>query len=82
MQPQVRERKICPGCQKPNGARASFCADCGVKLPEQAALPTHGEPAGFWIRVAAYVIDGILLGLGVQLLQQRNPRSSRNRTAR
>lgn len=57
----VRGRKICPGCHRFNAAAAAFCADCGVALPKDAAVPLFGGPAGFWIRVVAFTIDGVLL---------------------
>ncbi len=31
----AKNTKICPNCNKPNGADKKFCADCGTQLPEQ-----------------------------------------------
>ncbi len=31
----AKNTKVCPNCNKPNGADKKFCADCGTKLPEQ-----------------------------------------------
>lgn len=63
----ARGRKICPGCHRFNPANAVFCADCGVGLPKNSAVPLFGGPAGFWIRLVAFVIDGLLIA-GVELL--------------
>lgn len=57
----ARGRKICPGCHRFNAAAAAFCADCGVALPKDTAVPLFGGPAGFWIRVVAFTIDQLLL---------------------
>ncbi len=31
----AKNTKICPKCNRPNGADKKFCADCGTPLPEQ-----------------------------------------------
>ncbi len=31
----AKNTKVCPNCNKPNGADKKFCAECGTKLPEQ-----------------------------------------------
>lgn len=36
-----------------------FCSNCGASLVETANL----KYAGFWIRLAAYFIDGIIIGI-------------------
>lgn len=59
--PSSGVRKTCPGCNKINDAAAQFCLHCGTKLPATAAVPAFGEPAGFWIRGLALLIDGIVL---------------------
>lgn len=69
--PQERGRKICPGCHSFNAATSSFCADCGVTLPREASTPTFGGPAGFWIRLVAFVLDGVLLVIVDMILSDR-----------
>ncbi|MEZ4449003.1 MAG: RDD family protein [Nannocystaceae bacterium] len=69
--PTIRGRKICPGCHTFNAATSHFCADCGVALPKEATVPTFGGPAGFWIRLVAFIIDVVLLALIDALLSDR-----------
>ncbi len=63
---------FCPHCSKPNAEGASYCANCGRELPDpaQQATTISGsinvapvQYAGFWRRVLASLIDGILLSL-------------------
>lgn len=67
----TRGRKICPGCHRFNAAASAFCADCGVALPATSTVPLFGGPAGFWIRLVAFIIDAILLALVQALLADR-----------
>jgi len=62
----------CPHCSKVNSDDASYCAHCGRELPRiapQADPATHSinvapvQYAGFWRRVLASLIDGLLLSL-------------------
>ena len=70
---------FCTNCgQRAEGA-ASFCADCGARLEVTAAgghIPrTHElnavgpDYAGFWIRLLAWLIDAVVVGLGMALLR-------------
>ncbi|MBI2172476.1 MAG: RDD family protein [Chloroflexi bacterium] len=56
-------RKVCAGCRTVNQAEAAYCYRCGLKLPDQlhSRAEAVGNPAGFWIRLGASVIDGVLL---------------------
>ena len=63
---------ICPHCSKPNPDDAQYCQNCGRELPTiapQAVPATHSlnvvpvQYAGFWRRVLASLIDGILLSI-------------------
>ncbi len=59
----ISAHKICSGCQTANNATAKYCYRCGLLLPmetEQEAAVTEAL-AGFWIRLAAYIIDSIAL---------------------
>ena len=62
----------CPRCHKVNEQAARYCYSCGLPLDEtrkaeaSAAPLAHeaafqGRPAGFWVRLAAFVIDAIVL---------------------
>ena len=61
---------VCPRCNSINDDRTTFCYSCGLPLDEfgaGAARPTvvavaaGGTPAGFWIRLAAWFIDSVIL---------------------
>ncbi len=68
---------FCPNCGKETIEGARFCSNCGAGLSRasdgQTVAPTAVRPdlksatdrqyAGFWRRLAAYIIDHILLGL-------------------
>lgn len=73
---------LCPRCGSLNEAGSLYCGDCGLPLDEDArgAKAHHrpgadhlgawemGRPAGFWIRTAARIIDGItIIAAGVIL---------------
>ena len=58
------DKKICAGCHAPNALTAQFCYRCGLRLPEQAAAVLEAiQYAGFWRRVAAYLIDGFFINI-------------------
>ena len=62
----------CPRCQSSNDLGTSFCYSCGYPLEEPGSAPfrptvLEGVPAGFWIRLMAWLVDSVLL-VGIQLL--------------
>ncbi len=60
------QTKTCDRCRTANDASARFCHHCGWDL---ASTPLVGgvqlRPAGFWIRLGAYLLDVILLAVAV-----------------
>ena len=65
----------CPKCGTGNAIGARFCMQCGSPLvagvagPAGAPSPQAGPAyAGFWIRVAAVLIDAVLLAIAQQPL--------------
>lgn len=52
---------FCPKCGKENDAQERFCQACGFKLPIISVV----EYAGFWRRLAAALVDGIILNISV-----------------
>ena len=58
-----RFRKRCDGCGTVSDTEFRFCYNCGLALADRvfAAAQLVGDPAGFWIRTAAYLIDLALL---------------------
>lgn len=66
----------CPRCSSLNAPGTSFCYSCGLPLDEFAGTPMRtaagvvrlaGTPAGFWIRLVAWLIDSLVL-VGAQLI--------------
>lgn len=58
----------CPRCRASNAAGADFCYSCGLPFDEgnrrharTASVILAGQPAGFWIRAVAAIIDGLCL---------------------
>ena len=63
----------CPRCARINEPGAAYCYRCGFSLEasrpagaDPPGIPAYreGRPAGFWVRLAAYLIDGIVLSTG------------------
>ncbi len=55
-------KKVCRGCGTPNEPTSDYCYKCGMRLPaEVQAASALGDPAGFWIRFGAFLIDAIIL---------------------
>lgn len=58
---------FCPKCGARNKDDVQFCENCGSILPPPGApavgIPAFVQYAGFWTRVGAYFIDGIILTL-------------------
>ena len=57
---------FCSKCGQPTAASAQYCQKCGAPLPIAPGTLAPASPAGiyggFWIRVAATLIDGIIIG--------------------
>jgi uncharacterized RDD family membrane protein YckC len=65
----------CPKCGALNEDQAAFCKQCGASLKvDQQAKTTAGVAhvavsyAGFWKRLAAYIIDGLIVGAASSIL--------------
>jgi uncharacterized RDD family membrane protein YckC/ribosomal protein L40E len=63
--PAILDKKICIGCHAVNAASAQYCYKCGLPLPQQLSNGYENQIryAGFWIRVASYLIDALLIGI-------------------
>ncbi len=57
------EKKVCPACRTVNAASSTYCYKCGIALSDQVVtgIKAAGNPAGFWVRMAAFLIDNILI---------------------
>lgn len=56
----------CPRCHQVSEPGSLFCFSCGLPLDEQAMpvrprTTSDGQPAGFWIRFGAWLIDAVIL---------------------
>ncbi len=62
---EAQNKKICQGCKAPNSPTSQYCYKCGLKLSEQIAVSGvfTGKYGGFWMRLAAYLIDGVIIGI-------------------
>ena len=59
--------KFCVTCGNEVGPKAEYCIKCGTKLSE-VTVSHIVEYAGFWRRLVAIIIDGILLGIAGRLI--------------
>jgi len=65
VKPVASGKKVCSGCGTVNEASSVYCYKCGVRLPAEILreAETIGIPAGFWIRLGAFLIDQIILSI-------------------
>lgn len=54
-------RKVCVGCGTINQATSAYCHKCGLELPHEAVAGPTLRPAGFWLRVAAFLLDQVVI---------------------
>ncbi len=67
---------FCPDCGQDNPGEARFCSACGAvlevsSLTEPVGTETAVAPvdyAGFWIRFAAWIIDSVIVWIGIAVL--------------
>ncbi len=63
-------RKVCAGCRTVNQPDSAYCYRCGLKLPDRlyAQAEVIGNPAGFWIRLAAFLMDNVVVDIATVLI--------------
>lgn len=54
-------RKVCAGCGTINQVTSAYCLKCGLELPLEVVTGLAIRPAGFWIRLTAFLIDQVFL---------------------
>ena len=64
--PQIEAAANCPRCSSVNQPGSIFCFNCGLPLDDTPTAPRQttdyaGRPAGFWIRLAAALVDTAVL---------------------
>ena len=56
---------VCPRCNNVNEPGTAYCYSCGLPLDASPSRDRQtiagGRPAGFWIRLGASLIDGVIL---------------------
>jgi uncharacterized RDD family membrane protein YckC/ribosomal protein L40E len=63
-----QNKKICAGCGAANEPTSQFCYKCGLQLPDKLGGGYAIRYAGFWVRLLAIFIDGILLGVVISIV--------------
>lgn len=71
----ARADQACPRCGEFRNPGDSACANCGMPFEDSAnyrgvprAVAVQGDPAGFWVRFIAAILDGIIIfGIGAVL---------------
>lgn len=67
--PSAAAAVSCPRCHRISEPGSLFCFSCGLPLDDATAdlsafpTPGAGQPAGFWRRFAAWLIDLLILGI-------------------
>lgn len=57
----------CQECGTETRQKQEYCIECGTNLPNIKAR--EDEPyAGFWLRVAAYLIDSVIIGAAAMII--------------
>lgn len=64
----------CTQCGAMLSRRSAFCTECGAQtaLPASTHTAVNASPlvfAGFWLRAAAFVIDGVLLSVVFSIVE-------------
>ena len=70
------EPRFCSNCGDRLGPGSNFCGRCGAEVPaagggvlgRRVADPDGVEYIGFWLRLAAAIIDGIITGVVATIL--------------
>lgn len=58
---------FCARCGKEVAEESRFCASCGQEVSVSGA-PASFRYGGFWVRFAAYLIDGLIVGIPIGLI--------------
>lgn len=59
--------EYCPTCGTATNPKAEYCIKCGTNLTE-SSMKTIVEYAGFWRRLVAFIIDGLLLHIAGSII--------------
>ncbi len=68
----------CKVCGQDNPPEAGFCGNCGAALVAEVETPAAAPAVaaaymGFWIRLGAAIIDGVVISLISSVLQWLAP---------
>jgi len=71
----MNESTCCPRCSHHNPPRAKYCANCGLRLPIDAAdaagqaVRPHRHRAGMWLIILLILLAGAMLALALRFRQ-------------
>ena len=64
----LQNKKICTGCGTANSPTSQYCYKCGLQLPDKLGSSYEIRYGGFWIRLLAFLINGILLYILISII--------------
>lgn len=74
-QRQLRADEVCPRCSSYRSPDETVCVNCGLPFGQSIdaggipyAVAMEGNPAGFWIRVVAAIVDGIIVNVATGIV--------------
>jgi ribosomal protein L40E len=64
----AQSKKICAGCGAANSPASQYCYKCGLQLQDKLGSSYELRYGGFWIRLLAFIINGILLYILISII--------------
>ena len=64
----TQSKKICAGCGAANSPASQYCYKCGLQLQDKLGSSYELRYGGFWIRLLAFIINGILLYILISII--------------
>ena len=64
----IQNKKICAGCGATNSPTSQYCYKCGLQLPVTMGSSDEIRYGGFWSRLLAFLINGILLYILISII--------------
>ena len=64
----LQNKKICAGCGAANSPTSQYCYKCGLPLPVTMGSSDEILYGGFWSRLLAFLINGILLYILISII--------------
>ena len=64
----LQNKKICAGCGTANSPTSQYCYKCGLQLPDKLGSGFEIRYGGFWVRLLAFLINGIPLYILISII--------------